>query len=117
MRIITINKQGHINKNAKGKALSAIGTSFKSEIEITYSELVTMLGEPNVRSDGYKVDAGWNINTPYGIATIYNYKTGKNYLGEKGKELEDITDWHIGASDKRASDLVMVVILKDELQR
>ena len=110
MNTIKINKRGQIDKNSKDLTGKAIGSSLKEEIEITYSELVTMFGEPNAENDGYKVDAEWKINTPYGVATIYNYKTGKNYLRDEGKEVKDITDWQIGASDKRSSDLLVSII-------
>ena len=30
------------------------------------------------------------------IGTVYNWKNGKNYLGNRGKEVENITDWNIG---------------------
>ena len=38
---------------------------------------------------------------------IYNYKDGKNYLGEKGKNPEQITRWCVGGSNPEyAADYV-----------
>ena len=80
-----------------------IGTFGVGNIEATYDYLVEMLGEPKrYKRDGRKVDAEWNMNVPGTnggiVATIYNYKTGKNYLGKDGKDVEDITYWHVGGN-------------------
>jgi hypothetical protein len=82
------------------------GTSFQAHLESSYGNLVYHLGNPHITAkenvDG-KTDAEWNFEFTDGtIATIYNYKDGKNYLGEKGKAVEDITVWHIGGFDKKA---------------
>jgi len=111
MKTITIKKTGQINKDANARQFNLVGSSFQAEIEIMYSTLITILGQPNYENDGYKIDAEWTINTPYGVATIYNYKDGKNYLGDEGKDTEDIIEWRIGAIDKRASDLLVSILL------
>lgn len=50
-----------------------------------------------------KVDAEWNIKFEDGtVATIYNWKNGKNYLGDVGLELMDIRRWHVGGYSKVA---------------
>lgn len=72
------------------------GTSLRGGIDTSYKSLVDLFGKPNGMWDSYKTDAEWVIETPSGVATIYNYKDGKNYLGEDGLDVEDITDWHIG---------------------
>lgn len=75
------------------------GTCSQGEIRCRYADLVSIFGEPNAVGDDYKVDAAWSLTfrvfgTPYS-AMIYNYKTGKNYLGEEGLPVEQITEWHI----------------------
>ena len=79
------------------------GTSFQAHIETSYGNLVHHLGNPHITAeeskDG-KTDAEWGFKFPDGtIATIYNYKDGKNYLGEKGKAVEDIILWHTDKVD------------------
>lgn len=78
-------------------------TSLRGEIECSYTDLIAVFGAPNGRPDGYKSDAEWVLTfTIFGtykkVATIYNWKTGKNYLGEKGLPVEKIKDWHIGGA-------------------
>jgi len=81
-------------KKAEGSAVN--GTHLQGYIETTYARLVEVFGKPHFEGDGYKVDAEWVLETPAGVATIYNYKDGKNYNGEDGTPTELITDWHIG---------------------
>jgi hypothetical protein len=89
------------------RGISAEGTHLQTEIDVSYAQLVARMGEPNVEADGYKVDAEWLVITPDGeVLTVYNYKTGKNYLGKDGKAVEDITDWHIGGKDEAAAHLL-----------
>ncbi len=82
------------------------GTSFQAYIETSYGNLVHHLGNPHITAEesvDKKTDAEWGFKFPDGtIATIYNYKDGKNYLGEKGKAVEDIILWHIGGFNKKA---------------
>lgn len=66
-----------------------------------YDDLVAAFGQPT-EGDGYKVDAQWCIEFEDGkIATVYNYKTGKNYVGKGGlsTDLLSGSDWHIGGHD------------------
>ena len=89
------------------------GTSLQGYINISYGDLVKVLGEPHSDGDGYKSDAEWDLLFEDGtIATIYNYKTGKNYLGNRGVSLKEERDWHIGGFNK---DSVMCIksIFKD----
>ncbi len=85
-----------------------IGGSLIGYLEISYSELVDILGEPNSEGDCYKTDAEWDIlydGTPF---SIYNYKDGINYNGEiEGIPTECITEWHVGGeNEKKGRELI-----------
>ena len=57
------------------------GTSFRGYLKVSYADLVKKLGEPTDDFDDCKSDAAWNIQWNDGmVATIYNWKNGKNYL-------------------------------------
>ena len=74
----------------------ANGTFLQGYIQADYRKLKEIFAEPT-ESDGYKSDAEWIIKFDSGeIATIYNYKDGKNYCGDDGLTLDQIKHWHIG---------------------
>lgn len=86
------------------------GTALVGVINTKYDTLVELFGEPLPGYD-YKTDAEWaiKINTDSGesvIATIYNWKNGKNYLGDDGTPTEQITRWNIGGHTTKAAELV-----------
>jgi hypothetical protein len=84
------------------KEIDCIGTHLQGEITTTYAQLKALFGQPH-DGDGYKVDAEWEIEFADGtVATIYNWKDGKNYNGKHGLPKTKITDWHIGGNDKKA---------------
>jgi hypothetical protein len=67
---------------------------------ITYAELVTVLGEPNIEDDPAKVDASWGVEAmaadrPVRIG-VWNYKNGPAYLGPRAT-LDDIDSWSVYA--------------------
>lgn len=73
------------------------GTGLQGYINTSYADLVGCFGEPTYNGDGYKVDAEWAITFADGVvATIYNWKNGRNYCGHLGLDVENITNWHIG---------------------
>lgn len=86
------------------------GTSLQVEIDISYSKLVKIFGKPNVPNDGYKTDAEWQGEIDGEFFTIYNYKTGKNYLGKEGQKVEKIRDWHIGGYNQETGNKVIEYI-------
>ena len=87
-----------------------IGTSRMGTIDISYDELVSVLGEPDTCEDGDKVDAHWLIEFGNGtVASIYNYKDGKNYNGDAGTETKDIRAWHIGGKTEESATLVHIL--------
>jgi len=97
MKAITISIKVQDLNEDKLLIYLAGGTSLQGCIRVGFNRLVKAFGEPEKRlNDGYKTDANWIMLTPDGIATIYNYKNGKNYLGEEGWAKEDIVDWNIG---------------------
>lgn len=103
MKFDTHNTTPGIHHNANG-------TSLQGRITATYSELTSLFGEPT-SGDGYKVDAEWYIQFEDGtFATIYNWKSGKNYCGAEGLEVKDITDWHVGGMSKASADRVQIAL-------
>lgn len=100
-------------KTHNQKDINTVGTSLKGSIDISYREIVNILGEPR-KADKYRADALWQIEFKDKIlATIYNYKNGKNYLGDQGIKTVNIRDWHIGG---KFEDVVKLIynILKPE---
>lgn len=82
----------------------------QGSIKTTYDELYKVFGRPR-ESDGYKVDAQWDIEFEDGtIAYIYNYKNGKNYNGDEGMDVVDITDWHIGGESEKSVERIKEII-------
>lgn len=75
--------------------INIINTGLRGYIDAGYDRLVKVFGEP-IEGE-YKTSAEWHIQFGDGIiATIYDYKTGKNYLGDEGLDAEDTRDWHVG---------------------
>ena len=74
-------------------------------IKRDYATIVKTFGEPTKGFD--KTDAEWHIRFDDGsIATIYNYKDGINYNGERGTPVEHIKEWHVGGKSIHAYYLV-----------
>lgn len=86
-------------------------TSLQDCITADYEVLCAMFGEP-MNGDGRKVDAEWHIlfPDPEIVATIYNWKNGRNYRGPDGLDTKDIKDWHIGGHTALAAILVKQAI-------
>ena len=83
------------------------GTFLQGHIEADYFDLVEVFGEPTSEGDGYKSDAEWEVKFDDGtVATIYNYKNGKNYCGSLGQATHAITLWNIGGFNTNAAKLV-----------
>lgn len=83
------------------------GGHLQAEFTMKYADLVKVIGKPNSKCDGYKEDAQWYIHTPKGGCWIYNYKDGKNYLGDEGLKISELTEWHIGADSKEIAEIVL----------
>jgi hypothetical protein len=89
---------------------AGVGTSLCGEIRVPYARLVELFGEPS-DGDGYKTDAQWTLRISGNvIATIYNYKDGPNYIGDRGTPVVEIVDWHVGGKGREALLLVKDLI-------
>lgn len=88
------------------------GTHLQGYINATYDELTEALGYPLESGfDDMKCDAEWTIEFDDGlVATIYNWKNGKNYLGADGLNLCDIKQWNIGGNSLRVVQKVLDII-------
>lgn len=107
MKFIQLND--HVVEQHSSEILRSLtnGTHYVGEIQTPYVNLVSVFGLPNKKGiDNSKTDAEWLVMTPFGIATIYNYKDGKNYRGEEGMEVEEITEWHIGGHSKNVVESI-----------
>ena len=92
------------------KEIDTNGSSLCGHIEVSYNRLIELFGEPT-EGDEYKVDAEWHVNFDNGIvSTIYNYKNGKNYLGNRGENVENITHWHVGGYEMNSLKLIKELI-------
>ena len=85
------------------------GTCYQAKITASYHQLVDTFGYPENMNEKWngltdnKVEVEWTLD--YGddiIATIYNWKNGKAYDPDNGKNVEDIMEWHIGGVDAKA---------------
>ena len=85
------------------------GTCLQAKIQAPYALIEKLFGKPG-NGDGYKVDAEWVLETPLGVATIYNYKDGKNYNGKDGMASTELTDWHIGGATPEPATFIYSVI-------
>ena len=82
------------------------GTSFRGYLYAEYSELVEKFGEPHSLENNHKIDAEWIVDTPHGVATIYNYKNGYSYLGLSGLKLNEMDEWHVGGKNKQSYEWI-----------
>jgi len=82
------------------------GTSHQRELNISYDKIVAKLGRPTSKGDNYKVSAEWEIITPFGMGTIYDYKQSKKYCGKDGDLTKDIKEWNIEGHNKETSDCI-----------
>lgn len=89
------------------------GTHLQGEIKCSYTMIKKAFGKPS-EGDGYKTDAEWDILFDDGlVATIYNYKNGRNYLGKKGTPKTRIENWHVGGRDQGIIARVWYIITQD----
>ena len=74
-----------------------VGSYLQGYTTSTFQNIIDKLGSPHSQGDAYKSDAEWAFKFEDGtVATLYNWKNGKNHCGADGLNLEDITEWNIG---------------------
>ena len=89
------------------------GTCLQGRINTSYQTLLYKLPPPIDYYDCYKTEVVWALKFSDGtIATVYNWKNGKNYLEEDGLELEEITEWNIGGHTKKALEYINQLLSK-----
>ena len=81
------------------------------ELYCSYAKIVDAIGEPSDMFDNYKSDAEWCLEFDNGmVATIYNWKNGKNYDPVDGLDKENIDMWHIGGKDEKAFHYIRLLL-------
>ena len=78
-------------------------------IEVEYAVLVSYFGEPDI-GDQEKTEVEWVGSVDGYQYSIYDYKEGKCWAGDKGKDVKQITDWHIGGRDPVVVHMLYAVI-------
>jgi hypothetical protein len=80
-----------------------LGTHWQTSITASYDHIVQVFGQPTFSGYDDKTDVRWLIATPEGIASLYNYKNGRNFNGPSGTATEEITNWQIRADGHAAA--------------
>ena len=93
------------------------GSHLVGQIKTTYKNLYDKFGHPHFVASDFgdgKIDVEWSLKFPWtsDVCTIYNWKNGKNYLGDKGQEVENITNWNIGGYNSKVVPMIKEVINK-----
>lgn len=102
--ILDVNGAIRIVEGVDTAIISPMLMSKADELDVPYTDLVSKFGEPNLYSIPHeKTDAQWVVITPKGTAAIYDYKSGKNYLGEDGTPAEENKYWSVGATKETAA--------------
>ena len=83
------------------------------ENPLTYTRLCELFGSPMSGRDN-KSSCNWVLEFEDGlIATIYDYKSSKKYLGEDGLSVNDMKSWHIGGHDEVVFNRVQKILGMD----
>lgn len=79
------------------------GTHLQGYVRSSYDNLVELFGPPTSNGDGYKTDVEWTLEFEDGtVATIYNWKNGRNYCKDAGLPVEMMTEWNVGGHESDA---------------
>ncbi len=80
-------------------------------IWITYFQLVEIFGKPTIiYKEKHFSQCEWFLKINNLPLRIYNWKSGKNFLGEDGKNNDEIIVWDIGSSNKYARLIIVKYI-------
>ena len=86
-------------------------SSLQGYINAPLEHLESIFNKHGYDHDNFKTDGSWSLefkeNGSITIATIYNYKNGKNYLGNDGFDLDQIKSWNIGGFGVNAYNKVL----------
>ena len=94
--------------------IKTTGTSFRGDIRLDYYDILSRLGKPR-DGDEYKIDVAWEIEFDDGtVATLYNWKNGRNYCGEDGLKPCQIDEWNIGGFKSDAVEKVYELFKKED---
>ena len=88
------------------------GSFFVGELAIPFGVLNRIFGKPDTAYDADgKTDAHWSIRfTDGAVCAIYNYKTGRSYLGPSAPATADLTHWSVGAHERATYTRLIRVI-------
>jgi len=86
------------------------GTHLQGYLDVSYDEILQVMGNhliKPIKMKGYycKTDVEWHGQFKDGrVFTIYNWKNGENYCGDRGLQLGQIKTWNVGGLDCTAYD-------------
>tara|TARA_Y100000401_G_C8196591_1_gene161455 strand:+ start:104 stop:454 length:351 start_codon:yes stop_codon:yes gene_type:complete len=94
------------------KTDSICGTSLQGNVNCSYQDLVSIFGEQHSSGDDYKTSCEWGIEFDDGIiATIYDWKQNKIYLGEdEGIHYTEVTNWNIGGNSWKSHFYIYMLL-------
>ena len=79
-----------------------VDTRYIGIVNVSFDKLVKVFDEPDICEDN-RTDVQWYLEFEDGtLASIYNWKNGKNFLGNSGLLVNNITKWNIGGVNDNA---------------
>lgn len=87
---------------------SGKGTGLRGSLEVSYADLIEILGPPHYKGDDNQLDVGWAYEYNETVFTIYSH-TG--VLDEEG-HVKDITGWHVGGHSHDVIDIVHALLVR-----
>ena len=106
------NTMNYVTHNERETLTNEInGTGFIGAVDASYKEICSLFGKPMRYDQSGKVDVMWVVKfSDDTVASIYNWKDGKAYLGDKGLSVDKIKQWHVGGHVNSAQTLVQIAI-------